>query len=153
MNLRTGTLIATSLLLISGLAHANTLTVTHVHAGDVIEFEGGWKTHLAGVTVPDPTTSIGYKAYDFAKRQLEGKVVAVFTCTTDNTSAGIVYGEDGLPIAKIMFGRALATDVAALLLEKGYARVDENCPSEGFGAYKEIERNARRQRAGMWTGS
>ena len=153
MNLKTSTLITTSLLFATGLAYANTLTVAHVHAGAIIEFEGGWKTHLAGITVPDPTTGIGYKAYDFAKRQLEGKVVAVFTCTTDNTSAGIVYGEDGLPFAKIMFGKAMATDIAAILLEKGYAGVDENCPTENFDAYKEIEREARRQQAGMWTGS
>jgi len=153
MNLRTGILIATSLLLITGLAYANTLTIARVHAGDIIEFEGGWKTHLAGITVPDPTTTIGYQAYDLTKRQLEGKVVAVFTCTTDNTSAGIVYGEDGLPFAKIMYGGALETDIAALLLEKGYARVDENCPTENLDAYKEIEREARNREAGMWTGS
>jgi endonuclease YncB( thermonuclease family) len=153
MNLKTSTLIAISLLFITGLAYANTLTVAHVHAGDIIEFEGGWKTRLAGITVPDPTTKIGYHAYDFTKRQLEGKVVGVFTCTTDNTSAGIVYAEDSLPLAKIMYGKALATDIAAMLLEKGYARVDDNCPTENFDAYKEIEREARRQQAGMWTGS
>jgi endonuclease YncB( thermonuclease family) len=145
-------LIAVAFLFFAGIAAANTLTVASVHAGGVIEFEGGWETHLAGITVPDRTTPIGYQAFDFTKRLLEGKTVAVFTCTTDNTSAGIVYGEDGLPFAKIVFGTDLETDIAALLLEKGYARVDENCPTENYDAYKDIEREARRQGVGLWTG-
>ena len=129
---------------------ANTLTVARVHAGDLVEFEGGWRTHLTGIIVPGPRDPIGRLAFEFSKRQLEGKVVAVFTWTTDNTSAGIVYFDDGLPFAKIMYGEDMSIDIAALLLERGYARVDDDHLPEGYEHYREIERMAQDKRLGIW---
>jgi len=129
---------------------ANTLTVARVHAGDIVEFQGGWKTRLTGIIAPGPTDPIGYQAFDFTKRRLEGQVVAVFTWTTDNTSAGIVYGDDGLPFAKIMYGEDMSLDISALLLERGYARVDGDHLPDGYERYWEIERVARNKRLGIW---
>jgi endonuclease YncB( thermonuclease family) len=141
--------VALAMLFVAAVA-ANTLTVVRVHAGDIIEFEGGWKTRLTGITVPSPRDPMGYQAFDFTKRHLEGNVVAVFTWTTDNTAAGIVYGEDGLPFAKVMYGKDLSIDIAALLLEKGYAQVNDDRLPEGYEHYREIERKARGKGLGVW---
>ena len=140
---------ALAMLFVASVA-ANTLTVARVHAGDIVEFEGGWKTRLTGIIVPSPRGLVGYQAFDFTKRHLEGKVVAVFTWTTDNTAAGIVHGEDGLPFAKVMYGKGLSIDIAALLLEKGYARVNDDRLPEGYEHYREIEQKARGMKVGIW---
>ena len=134
---------------------ANTLVVAEVSSGNTIEFEGGFAVHLAGVSVPDPDTPIGRRAHEFVKLRIEGKRVAVFTWTTDNTAAGIVHGEDGLAFAKIVYGRGLSgkgsgTDIAAELLELGYARVDSKHLPDGYEHYRDIERRAKRQHLGLW---
>jgi len=131
-------------------AAANTLIVAEVHAGDLVEFEGGFKVHLTGIVVPGCTSQIGWKAFDFTKRHLEGKRVAVYTWTTDNTAAGIVFGEEGLAFAKISYGRSLSIDIAVELLERGLARTDSDHLPEGFGHYLEIERQAKDQKLGIW---
>ena len=141
--------VALAMLFVAAAA-ANTLTVVRVHAGDIIEFEGGWKTHLTGIIVPSPHDPIGYQAFDFTKRRLEGKIVAVFTWTTDDTAAGIVHGEDGLPFAKVMYGKDLSIDIAALLLENGYARVNKDNLPEVYEHYREIEQKARGKGLGIW---
>jgi endonuclease YncB( thermonuclease family) len=137
-------------------ASANTLIVAEVHSGDLVEFEGGFTVHLTGIAAPDRQTQIGWEAFDFTKRRLEGKRVAVFTWTTDNTAAGIVFGDDGLAFAKIVYGNGLSndkgasTDIAAELLERGFARVDPDHLPEGYEHYREIERRARDQKLGIW---
>ena len=105
---------------------------------------------MTGIEVPDRHTEIGREAYDFTRRRLEGKRVAVFTWKTDNTAAGIGYGEDGLAFAKISYGKSLSTDIAAQLLERGFARVDPDHLPEGYDHYREIERRARDQKVGIW---
>lgn len=129
---------------------ANTLIVAEVHAGDLVEFEGGFKVHLTGIVVPGCTTQIGWKPFDFTKRRLEGKQVAVHTWTTDNTAAGVVFGEDGLALAKISYGRALSIDLAMELLERGFARTNSDRLPEGYDHYLEIERQAKDQKLGIW---
>lgn len=129
---------------------ANTLVVAVVHPGCIIEFEGGFRVHLTGITVADADSEIGRAAYDFVKRRLEGKRVAVFTWTTDNTAAGIVYGEDGLAFARIMYGNDSPIDIASELLECGFARVDSEHLPEGYEDYWEIERQAEESKLGLW---
>jgi endonuclease YncB( thermonuclease family) len=147
------TLLVTFALMSAGSAAANTLVVAEVHAGDLVEFEGGFTVHLTGVVVPGRTTRIGRQAFDFTKRRLEGKRVAVFTWTTDNTAAGIVFGTDGLASAKILYGRDLAHDIAAELLERGFAEVDPDRLPAGCDHYLEIERRARDRKIGIWVNS
>jgi endonuclease YncB( thermonuclease family) len=137
-------------LILAGPAAAHTLVVAEVHAGDLVEFEGGFTVHLTGIVVPGRTTQIGRLAFDFTKRRLEGKRVAVFTWTTDNTAAGIVFGEDGLASAKISYGKGLSIDIAEELLERGLARVDPDRLPEGYDRYLEIERQAKDQKMGIW---
>jgi len=140
----------------AGQAAANTLVVAEVHAGDLVEFEGGFTVHLTGIEVPGCSTEIGRKAFDYTKGLLEGKLVAVFTWTTDNTAAGIVRGEDGLAFAKIMYSvgllndKGVSADIAAELLEHGFAKVNSDRLPEDFGHYREIERRARDQKVGIW---
>jgi endonuclease YncB( thermonuclease family) len=134
---------------------ANTLVVAEVRGGCVVEFEGGFTVRLTGITVPGPQTAIGWQAYDFAKRRLEGQRVAVSTWTRDNTAAGIVYAQDGLAFAKIVYGggssaKDSGTDVAAELLALGYARVDPQRLPDGYQHYHEIERQAKEKKLGLW---
>jgi hypothetical protein len=136
-------------------AMANTLVVAEVRSGCIVEFEGGFAVHLTGITVPRSLTQVGWRAYDLVKRRLEGNRVAVFTWTTDNTAAGIVHGEDGLAFAKIVYGRGQSakgsgTDIAAELLELGYAKVDSEHLPDGFEHYRDIERRAKDQKLGLW---
>jgi endonuclease YncB( thermonuclease family) len=131
-------------------AAANTLVVAEVHRGCTVEFEGGFTVHLTGITVPRPKTQAGWEAYDFAKRRLEGKRVAVFTWMTDNTAAGIARENDGLAFAKIKYGKGLTIDIAAELLEHGLARIDPEHLPEDCDHYREIERQAKERMLGLW---
>lgn len=147
---KTSAILTVVSLLICAAVAANTRVVTHVHAGDLIEVEGGWTTRLTGISVPPSSDPIGWQAYDFTKRRLEGQRVAMFTWTTDNTAATIVRDDAGRPFAQILFGEGLALDIAALLLEKGLARVDADHLPDFCEHYVEIERVARENGVGIW---
>ncbi len=138
-----------SLLICANVA-ANTRVVARVEAGDLIEIEGGWITRLTGISVPPPSDPIGWQAYDFTKRRLEGQTVAMFTWTRDNTAATIVRDDEGYPFARIQFGKGFAMDIAALLLERGLARVDADHLPAFCEHYLEIERVARENGVGIW---
>ena len=139
-----------TLLLLAVTVSANTLTVARVHPGAIVEFEGGFRVRLLGVRIPPPRTQIGYQAYDFVKRRLEGKLVKVFTWTTDDTAGGIVYGDDGLPFATILYGAGLESDIAAELLQEGYATVDSAHQPDDVGHYDQIEARAQAENLGLW---
>lgn len=128
----------------------NTLTVTRVEAGDVIVLGDGWKTRVAGILVPGPKDPVGYRAFDFTKRHAEGAVVKVVTWTVDNTAAGIVRDEQGLPRATILFGLGWAHDLAERLLAEGLARVDLTMLPENCRHYLEIEAEAKGRGVGLW---
>ena len=141
--------------LIPVICFSNTLTIKKVHSGDLIEFEGGFTARLTGITVPDKTTVLGYKVFDFAKRTVEGKIVKVFTYTTNNMASGIVYDEEDHAFVQIVYGdsprsKDWSTNFNELLLEKGYARVNEKYLPEDLQYFKEIEQKARKANAGMW---
>jgi endonuclease YncB( thermonuclease family) len=74
----------------------------------------------------------------------------MLTWTTDNTAATIVRDDAGRPFAQILFGEGLALDIAALLLEKGLARVDADHLPDFCEHYVEIERVARENGVGIW---
>lgn len=118
---------------------AKTLTVTKVEPGDVIVLGENWKTRLTGIRAPVPDDPAGYQALDFTKPHVEGAVIKVFTWTKDNTAAGIVRDEYGLPRATVLFGRRWSKDLAESLLAKGLARIDEETMREGCEHYRDIE--------------
>ena len=132
-------------------ALANVLTVSRVHSGDMIEFQGGWKTRLSGIEAPAIDTPAGKQAHAFTRQQLEGKRVKVYTYTTDNTAAGIVKDEEGHPFARILFGPEPSTDINALLLEMGLAQVDEVYLPADLQYYREIQAKARAKKVGIWS--
>ncbi len=132
------------------VSFANVLTVDEVMAGDFLRF-GDWKTHITGITAPAPDTEWGKVALDFAIETLQGKAVKVFTLTTNNTAAGIVYGEDGNAFATILCGENRDQDFAVLLLERGLAKVNTETLQEDQQNYLEVEKKARDKKLGLWS--
>jgi len=157
MSTRESSIRATVFFLVLSLAGtcalANVLTVSRVHGGDLIEFEGGWTTRLTGIEAPAIDTPDGRQAHAFTRQQLEGKRVKVFTYTTDNTAAGIVKDADGRPFARILFGPEKSTDLNAQLLEMGLAQIDEAYLPADLEHYREIQAEARAKKVGIWSGT
>jgi endonuclease YncB( thermonuclease family) len=136
-------------------ARGNTGTVEEVLSGDVVRFGESFVARLVGITVPPRDTAMGYRIYDFTKRELEGKLVKLFTWTTDNTAAGIVWDEEGrafvqIYYGKVYYGKGLETSFNELLLKKGYARVDMEYLPEDLEYYLELEKEAREKGLGIW---
>ena len=129
---------------------SNTGTVTKVEAGDLIVIGDNWKTRISGIRVSDVRDPVGFRAFDFTKRHVEGAVVKLFTWTTNNIAAGIVRDENGLPRAKILFGKGWSEDLAERLLAQGLAWVDETMLPEDCEHYRAIEAEARRRGVGLW---
>ncbi len=142
-------------ILIPLISAANTGTIMTVHSGDLIEFEGGFTVKLLGIRTPDKSTKLGYQVYDFTKLELEGKVVKLFTYTTNNMASGIVYGDEGHPFAQIVYGKGLnsrdwSVNFNELLLRRGYAIVDNKYLPEELRHFIDIEKTARAQKLGIW---
>jgi endonuclease YncB( thermonuclease family) len=134
----------------AGIALANTLTVDAVLSGDVVRFGETFVARLTGIRAPSKDTEIGHLAFEFTKREIEGKLVRVFTWTTDNTAAGIVWDDDGKAFVQICYGDDMETSLNEVLLLKGYARVDEERLPEELEHYLEIEKEAREKGLGIW---
>ena len=131
-------------------AAGNTRTVTKVTSGGIVLF-GEFEARLTGLIVPGAYESdLGYKIYDFTKRELEGKVVKLFTWTKDNTAAGIVYDDEGRAFVQIYYGQDLKTSYNELMLKKGYARVDTKYLPDDLKHYLDLEKEAREQGLGIW---
>ena len=133
-------------------ASANTGVVEKVIDGGTIRIGGSFVARFTGLAVPDTTTSIGRMIRDFTRQELEGKLVRLFTWTTDNTAAGIVRDGNELPLVQIRYGDDLSTSFNEVLLEKGYARVDRDWLPEDLEHYVDLEREARRKELGIWAG-
>jgi endonuclease YncB( thermonuclease family) len=134
----------------SGPALGNTGTVDEVLSGDIVRFGDSFIARLTGIIVPARETKMGYRVYDFTKREIEGKTVKLFTWTTDNTAAGIVYDSEGRAFVQIYYGKAMETSFNELLLRKGYARVDEEFLPDDLKHYRDLEKEAREKGLGIW---
>lgn len=128
----------------------NTGTIDEVLSGDLVRIGETFVARLTGITVPPSNEVMGYRIYDFTKRQLEGKKVKIFTWTTDNTSAGIVLDENDHAFVQIYYGKGMATSFNEVLLKKGYARVDTECLPDDLKHYLELEKEAREKGLGIW---
>lgn len=135
---------------IAGPALGNTGTVDEVLSGDIVRFGDSFIARLTGITVPARETKMGYRIYDFTKREIEGKMVKLFTWTTDNTAAGIVYDSEGRAFVQIYYGKGMETSFNELLLKKGYARVDEEFMPDELKHYLDLEKEAREKGLGIW---
>ena len=129
---------------------ANTLVITKVNPGGIIVCGEDFKARLKGVDVPDLDEKLGEEIFLFCKQELEGKKVAAFTYTLDNTAAGIVYDKDGYAFMKIGCGKDFSTDFSALLLQKGYAKIDTRFPIPELESYRQLEKEARDKKIGIW---
>jgi hypothetical protein len=148
--LRNQVLLVLAVLLLWIAAAANTGTVTKVKSGGVVLF-GGFEARLTGLIVPGAYESdLGYKIYDFAKRELEGRVVKLFTWTRDNTAAGIVYDDEGRAFVQILCGKDMDISFNELMLKKGYARVDPEYLPDDLRHYLDLEKEAREKDLGIW---
>ena len=132
-------------------AIANNLTVTKVLSGDVVQF-GDFTARLTGIKALPTEHNLGLGVYNYTKSELEGKIVKVFTWTTDNTAAGIVRDEEGRAFVQIYFGKDMDRSFNEHLLEMGYAEVDEKyIPDDLKERYLEIQKKARAKCIGIWS--
>ena len=131
--------------------YGNTLTITKVLSGDQFELEDGQKVDFVGIDAPDEGEYLYLEVYDFVKRQLEGKLVACRSFKQRDVEGKDAYSdEDGYLHMQIEYQEDFQTDFNALLLEKGYARIDENDLPEELTHYREIEQQARENKLGIW---
>jgi endonuclease YncB( thermonuclease family) len=131
-------------------AGGNTGAVEEVLSGDLIRIGESFVARLTGIKVPPRSEELGETIYDFTKRELEGRVVKLFTWTTDNTAAGIVREENGRAFIQIYYGEDYSISFNELLLRKGYARVDPEFLPEDLEHYYELEKEAREKDLGIW---
>lgn len=149
-NLILAVVIALVALGVADPALGNTRTIDEVLSGDLVRIGETFVARLTGITVPPRNEIMGYRIYDFTKRQLEGKKVKIFTWTTDNTAAGIVRDDDERPFVQIYYGKGMETSFNELLLKKGYARVDTEYLPDELKHYLELEKEARDKGLGIW---
>ncbi len=131
-------------------ALGNTGNIEKVLSGGLIQIGDSFVARFTGIAVPPRDDALGNEIYDFTKRTLEGQTVKFFTWTTDNTSAGIVYDEDGRPFVQVYYGEGLSTSFNETLLEKGFARVDAEYLPDDLKHYFELEKEAREKGLGIW---
>ena len=144
-------LVAVILLAMPAAGGGNTGTVTKVLGSDLVRIGDSFVARLTGVAAPDTTDELGGKVFSFTKEELEGTLVKLFTWTTDNTAAGIVRDGEGRAFIQIYFGEDFSISFNELLLEKGFARVDEEyLPEELAERYRELEKKAREKGVGIW---
>lgn len=129
----------------------NTLVITKVLDSDLVRIGDSFVARLTGITAPPKSEDLGKEIFEFTKSELEGKLVKIFTWTTDNTAAGIVRDGEGRAFVQIYYGKGLSISFNELLLKKGYARVDrERLPEDLKKRYLELEEKAREKGLGVW---
>ena len=129
----------------------NTLVITKVLDSDLVRIGDSFVARLTGITAPPKSEDLGKEIFEFTKSELEGKLVKIFTWTTDNTAAGIVRDGEGRAFVQIYYGKGLSISFNELLLKKSYARVDrERLPEDLKKRYLELEEKAREKGPGVW---
>ena len=131
-------------------APGNTGVIKKVLSGDLIQIGDSFIARFTGITAPPRNNVLGDKIYDFAKRELEGQLVKIFTWTLDNTREGIVYDEKGHAFVQIYYGKGLSVSFNEILLKKGYARVDHKYLPEDLKHYIGLEKEPREKGLGVW---
>lgn len=143
-------LVILGILLLPISALANTGIIEKVLRGDLVRIGSTFVARLTGITVPPREEALGYKIYDFTKRELEGKTVKIFTWTTDNTARGIVRDENGHAFVEIEFLQGETLSFNEILLKKGYAKVDRKYLPEHLKHYLVLEKEAQEKGLGIW---
>ena len=139
-----------SIFLLPILAISNTGVVKKVLSGDLVQIGDTFIARLTGIKAPSRDDTLGYKIYDFTKRELEGKTVKIFTWTTDNTAAGIVHDKSGYPFVEIEYWKGESLSFNEVLLIKGYAQVDREYLPDNLKHYLALEKEAQEKGLGIW---
>ncbi|MBN2409101.1 MAG: thermonuclease family protein, partial [Candidatus Aminicenantes bacterium] len=124
-------------------AAGNIGIIKEVLSGDLVRVGDTFVARLTGIKAPGRDEPLGNEIYNFTKRELEGRMVKLFTWTTDNTAAGIVHDEKGYPLIQIYYGEGVSVSFNELLLKKGYARIDPNFLPDELNHYYDLEKEAR----------
>jgi micrococcal nuclease len=120
--------------------------VKRVIDGDTMILESGERIQLIGVNIPEtkPLTKTGNEAAEFTKRLVEGKLVQVevdhLANTWDRWSPTLTYVflEDG-------------TFLNAEIIRQGYGLAVSAIPPLKYDyEFQKLEREARKQRRGLW---
>lgn len=143
-------LLSGALLALAVSAGANVLTIKKVLGTDVVQIGDTFVARLTGIKAPEKDEPLGPEVYEFTKAEIEGKAVKVFTWTTDNTAAGIVYDDRGRAFVQIFYGKDRAVSFNETLLKKGYARVDPKVLPDDLRHYLDLEKEAREKGLGIW---
>ena len=151
--MKRGIAAAVGLLAIAVLPPGNVMRIDEVLSGDLVRIGDTFKARLTGVKAPGRNEPLGSEVYDFTKRELEGQTVKLFTWTTDNTAAGVVYDEDGCARVQIFYGKRADVSFNEVLLKKGYARVDPKFLPDELNHYYDLEKEARDKGLGIWNDS
>ncbi len=129
---------------------SNTGVVKKVISGDLVQIGDTFVARLTGIKAPPRDETLGYKIYDFTKRELEGKTEKFSTWTTDNTAKGIVHDENGNPFVEIEHRQGLSMIFNEVLLKKGYAQVEKKYLPKNLKYYLDLEKEAREKGLGIW---
>ncbi|MBN1938499.1 MAG: thermonuclease family protein [Candidatus Aminicenantes bacterium] len=127
----------------------NVLRVDEVLSGDLVRL-GTFVARLTGIRTPGPEEPLEPEVFAFTKKEIEGRMVKLFTWTTDNTAAGIVYDDEGYPRVQINYGKDSTVSFNEVLLKKGYARVDPKYLPDELSYYLDLEKEARAKGLGIW---
>lgn len=138
------------LLAIAVFAPGNVRRIDEVLSGDLVRIGDTFLARLTGIKAPGRGEPLGSEVYNFTKRELEGQTVKLFTWTTDNTAAGIVYDEDGYARVQIFTGDGMSVSFNETLLKKGYARVNPKFLPDELNHYYDLEKDARDKGLGIW---
>jgi endonuclease YncB( thermonuclease family) len=132
------------------LVWGNVLRVDEVLSGDLVRFGDTFIARLTGIRAPGLNEPLGPEVFAFTKKEIEGRMVKLFTWTTDNTAAGIVYDDEGHPRVQIIYGKDFDVSLNEILLKKGYARVDPKFLPSDLSHFRGLEKEARAKRLGIW---
>jgi len=143
-------LLSAALLAVAMRAGANVVTVKKVLGGDLVQIGDTFVARLTGIKAPEKDEPLGPEVYEFTRNELEGKAVKLFTWTTDNTAAGIVYDDKGRAFVQIFYGKDRAVSFNEVLLQKGYARVDPKVLPDDLRHFLDLEKEAREKGLGIW---
>lgn len=132
-------------------AGGNTGVVTDIVRSDIVTIGESFTARLTGVIVLSSGSSeIDEEISSFTREELYGKLVKLFTWTTDNTAAGIVYDADGYPFVTIYYGENFDKCFNEILLSKGFAEVDTLWLPQDRLYYMDLEKSARENGLGIW---
>jgi len=142
-------LFALAMLVLPTAGQGSTLLVDDVRSGGIIVI-GESTARLTGLEVPGMDHRLGLVIWDFIRHEIHGQRVRVFTWTTNDLASGIMHDDEGYPFVTILYGPNGAKNLNEILLQKGYARVDEKYLPADRQHYHDLQNEAQENQVGIW---